>query len=100
MEYHAAAVSKCEATLGESHIGTLTAVYWLATYWILDGHFGEADAHLQRVYTGIVEAGGEDDRSAQRARLLLKRWTNVMEQKQRDADEESPSDTEPLTAIQ
>ena len=81
MEYHAAAVSKCEATLGKSHIETLTAVYWLATYWMLDSRFSEADAHLQGVYTGLVEARGKDHWSAQRARLLLKRWGKYMEQK-------------------
>ena len=95
MEYHAAAVSKCEATLGSSHIETLTAMYWLATYWMLDGRFSEADAHLQRVYTGIVEARGEDHWSAQRARLLSKRWGDYMEEKRREADEASSSDTEP-----
>ena len=95
MEYHAAAVSKCEATLGKSHIETLTAVYWLATHWMLDGRFSEADAHLQRVYTGIVEATGEDHWSAQRARFLLERWRNYTEQRKREADEEAPSDAEP-----
>ena len=94
VEYHAAAVSKCEANLGESHIETLTAVYWLATCWMVDGRFGEADAQLQRVYTGITEAMGEDHWSVQRARLLLKRWTNYKEEMQREADEEALSDTE------
>ena len=95
VEYHAAAVSKCEATLGDSHIETLTAVYWLATHWMMDGRFSEAEAHLQRVYTGIVEAKGENHWSAQRARLLLQCWGNYSEQKQREADEEGPSDAEP-----
>ncbi|KAL9075020.1 MAG: hypothetical protein Q9161_001951 [Pseudevernia consocians] len=95
VEYHAAAVSKCEATLGESHIKTLTAVYWLASHWMLDGRFSEADAHLQRVYRGIVEVKGEEHWSAQRARCLLEGWKKYMEQMQQEADEEAPSDAEP-----
>ncbi len=93
-KYHAAAVSRCEATLGESHIETLTAVYWLATHWIEVDRFSEADALLQRVSTGIVEAKGEDHWSAQRMHRLLRHWRNYMEQQQREADEETPSDTE------
>ena len=95
LEHLVAAVSKCEATLGDSHIETLTAVYWVAVYRILDGRFSEADAHLQRVYTGIVEARGEDDWIAHRARNLLEHWKNYKEQKQREVDEEATSDAEP-----
>lgn len=93
MEFHAAAVLEGEAILGSSHIETLTAMYWLAIYWILEGRFSDADAYLQRVYIDIVEAKGEDHWSAQRARILLKRWRYYMD-RVREADEAVSSDTE------
>ena len=90
--YHTALVSECEATLGESHMETLTAVYWLATHWMQAGRFSEANDLLQRVHTGIIEARGEDDWCTQRADLLLRHWREHVEAKQREVEEDSASD--------
>lgn len=68
---------------------------WLATHWMQVGRFSEADALLQRVSKGVTEVMGEDHWSTQRAHLLLRHWNKHMEWKQREADEETPSDTEP-----
>ena len=94
-KHFAAAVLDCEATLGESHIETLTALYWLATLEMLADRFGEADALLQRVSTGIIEARAEGHWSTQRVQLLLTHWSNYKESKQREADEEAASNEEP-----
>ena len=91
-KYHAAAALECKATLGESHIETLTARYWLATYGMLLGRFSDADAFLQQVSSGITEAHGEGHWITQRVQLLVTHWTNYKESKLREADEEAPDD--------
>ena len=91
-KYYAASVLKCEATLGKSHMETLTALYWLATLEMLAGRFSEADALLQRVSSGIIEARGESHWSTQRFHLLLTHWDNYRESKQLEADERPMSD--------
>ena len=93
-KYHTAAASKCEATLGESHIETLTARYWLATYGMLVGRFSDADALFEQVSTGITEAHGEAHWITPRVQNLVTHWSNYKESKLAEAEEETPNDGE------